>query len=375
MAGELAYNAERVLALEERGHRLYGLWTPDPLWFNTVGPLPFGHVQDFDRARWRDDARAVQPDVIYGLLNWQAVPFLHHVLETNPGIPFVFHFKEAPQICLEKGSWNELVDLCTRAHGVVYSSPEMRDWFEQAVPATAAVPHLVLDGDLPKRDWLMGDRSPRISNDDGEIHTVVPGRPIGLHPEDVKELSRHGIHLHFYGDFTHGQWKGWIDRSMSMAPDHLHLHANIDQEDWVAEFSRYDAGWLHYFESHNGGDMRAATWDDLNYPARIATLAAAGLPLLQRENCGHVVATQALARSLGIGVFGRSMEELAARLHDGPVIDALRESAWRQRDAFTFDHHAERLIDFLRAAIASAQGRGAAASRGGATVLPARRQE
>ena len=44
LVGELAYNADRVLALEERGHRLYGLWMPDPYWYNTVGPLPFGHV-------------------------------------------------------------------------------------------------------------------------------------------------------------------------------------------------------------------------------------------------------------------------------------------------------------------------------------------
>ena len=46
LVGELAYNADRVLALEERGHRLYGLWMRDPYWYNTVGPLPFGHVTD-----------------------------------------------------------------------------------------------------------------------------------------------------------------------------------------------------------------------------------------------------------------------------------------------------------------------------------------
>src|SRR5205085_4980356 len=38
LVGELAYSPERVLALEERGHKLYGLWTPKPYWFNTVGP-------------------------------------------------------------------------------------------------------------------------------------------------------------------------------------------------------------------------------------------------------------------------------------------------------------------------------------------------
>ena len=46
LVGELAYNADRVLALEEQGHKLYGLWMPNPYWYNTVGPLPFGHVED-----------------------------------------------------------------------------------------------------------------------------------------------------------------------------------------------------------------------------------------------------------------------------------------------------------------------------------------
>jgi len=41
LVGELAYNAERVLALAERGHKLYGLWMKRPYWYNYVGPLPF----------------------------------------------------------------------------------------------------------------------------------------------------------------------------------------------------------------------------------------------------------------------------------------------------------------------------------------------
>ncbi|HEU5423902.1 MAG TPA: glycosyltransferase family A protein, partial [Nitrolancea sp.] len=90
LVGELAYNPERVLALEERGHTLYGLWMPDPYWYNTVGPVPFGHVADLPRAGWQEAIRRVRPDVIYALLNWQAVPFAHHVLTENPGIPFVW---------------------------------------------------------------------------------------------------------------------------------------------------------------------------------------------------------------------------------------------------------------------------------------------
>jgi hypothetical protein len=313
--------------------------------------LPFGHVLDLPRDEWRAAALRVQPDLIYALLNWQGVPFIHRVMRENPGFPFVFHFKEGPMIRMEKGTWPDLVEICTHADALIFSSPEMRDWFETAIPASAARPRLVLHGDLPSRAWFDVPPSPRLSLGDGQIHTVVPGRPIGLHPESVRDLAAAGIHLHFYGDFTQSQWRGWIDRANGFAPRHLHLHPNVDQEDWVREFSRYDAGWLHVFESNNDGDLRRATWDDLNYPARIATLMSAGLPLLQYDNRGHAVATQALARSFDVGVFFRTMPELAAQLADQRRMAELRQNAWRHREQFTFDLHADRLLAFFRAVI------------------------
>ena len=352
LAGELAYNPESVLALEEGGHRLYGLWMQEPYWYNSVGPLPFGHVQDLPQRGWREAVRQVQPDVIYALLNWQAVPFVHQILQDNPGIPFVWHFKEGPFISLEKGHWPQLVDLYQRSDGQIYSSPEMRDWFETVLPggASQGLAH-VLDGDLPKRDWFTTERSPRLSKKDGEIHTVVPGRPIGLHPHTVAELAGEGIHLHFYGDFTHGQWLEWIEKTKRMAPRHIHLHHQVDQGHWVREFSQYDAGWLHFFKSENGGELRRANWDDLNYPARIATLVSAGLPLLQRDNPGSIVATQTLAQSLGIGVFFNDMGELRGQLEDEARMEEIRSNVWRCREQFTFDHHAGGLVDFFRKVI------------------------
>ena len=349
LVGELAYNPERVLALEERGHRLYGLWMPDPYWFNTVGPLPFGHVRDLPRAGWREAVRELRPDVIYGLLNWQAVPFVHHVLCENPGIPFVWHFKEGPFICIEKGTWPLLVDLYARSDGQIYSSSELRGWFGAvAGDRVDERSSLVLDGDLPKREWFAGERSPRLSARDGEIHTVVPGRPIGLHPPDVAQLAEHGIHLHFYGDFMHGLWRGWIETTRTLAPHHLHLHPTVHQDRWVTEFSQYDAGWLHFFRSENEGELRRSNWDDLNLPARIATLAAAGLPLLQRNNAGSVVATQSLARALDIGCFFDDMAELATQVRDEARMGQLRGNVWRERERFTFDYHADTLIAFFR---------------------------
>jgi hypothetical protein len=349
LVGELAYNAERVLALEEQGHTLYGLWMREPYWFNTVGPLPFGHVQDLPREGWQAAIRELQPDLIYAQLNWQTVPFAHEVMCATPGIPFVWHFKEGPFICLEKGFFPRLLELYRHADGQIYSGPETRDWFDTVCPGlSGSKPHMVLDGDLPKRDWFEARRSALLSSADGEVHTVVPGRPIGLHPHTVEELGRQGVHLHFYGDFTQGQWRDWIAKANALAPRHLHLHANVAQDRWVEEFSRYDAGWLHCFASRNAGELRRADWDDLNYPARIATLAVAGLPMIQRDNAGAVVAAQTLAQRLDVGLFYDGIDGLAAQLREAGRMERLRANMWRQRGLFAFDTHVPALVAFFR---------------------------
>lgn len=352
LAGELAFNPERVLALEERGHRLFGLWMENPWWLNTVGPLPFGHVQDVPRTAWRTAIRKLQPDVIYALLNWQAVPFVHQVLQADLGVPFVWHFKEGPWLCLEHGTWPQMIDLQTRSDGQIYTNNECRAWFETVVPGcTAHGRTMVLDGDLPKREWLDASRSPLLSESDGEFHTVVPGRPIGLHPGLLRDFVAERIHLHFYGDLQHRDWKPWVEEGQRVAPSHLHLHSHVGPSQWVPELSRYDAGWLHFMKSENQGDLGRAFWDDLNYPARLATLTAAGLPLLQYDNAGALVATQTLARDLDIGLFFRDILQLGAQFRDKKRVDQIRNNVWRERELFTFDHHADALIAFFRTVI------------------------
>lgn len=353
LVGELAFNPERVLALEERGHRLFGLWTPLLSDYNTVGPVPFGGIEDLPREGWQEAVRRIQPDIVYALLNWHAVPWAHHVLMENPGIPFVWHFKEGPFFCLRKGTWPLLVDLHTRSDGRIYASPEQRDWMCAAIPGADDRSTIALDGDLAKQEWFEGTFSRRLSEADGEIHTVLPGRPVGLEPETVRALAAQHIHLHLYGEVFQRSWSAWIDEARSRAPGYLHLHRQADQDSWVSEFSKYDAGWLHTFASENDGDLRRATWHDLNYPARLSTLFAAGLPVIQRDNSGSIVATQTLARELDAGVFFREIDDLGGALGDGLRMDELRANVARHRPRFTFDHHADRLVRFFEDVIAS----------------------
>lgn len=353
LVGELAFNPDRVLALEERGHQLYGLWMEHPWWLNTVGPLPFGHVQDLPRWNWRAAVTELKPDIIYALLNWQAVPFAHEVLRADLGIPFVWHFKEGPWLCLEHGTWPHMVDLHTKTDGQIYSSPEMRDWFNTILPGcTNHGRTMVLDGDLPKREWFDGFPSPRLSEVDGEFHTVVPGRPIGLHPGLLRDLPAERIHLHFYGDLQHRDWKPWVEEGQRVAPGHFHLHSYVGPSQWLTELSRYDAGWLHFLKSDNGGNLAAAYWDDLNFPARLTTLMVAGLPVLQYDNSDSIVATQSLVRKLDIGIFCQNIEQLGTQLRDTERVKQLRASVWQHRSRFTFDYHADELIAFFKRVIA-----------------------
>lgn len=255
--------------------------------------------------------------------------------------------------CVERGTWDHLVDLQTKSDGQVYSTPLERDWFDVVLPgARDGETSLVLDGDLPTTHWFSGATSPRRSGSDGEVHTFVLGRPLGIDLEVVQRLARAGIHLHMYGPVRGrgpgAQWTTWIDDARRTAPHHVHLHAHIDRRNWVQELSRFDAGWLHRFVSSNDGDLRKATWDDLNYPSRIPAMMAAGVPLLQSRNPGCRVAAEELVRERGIGILYRDLDDLCAQLHDAHTLQRARRAVANQRHEFAFDHHVERLIDLFR---------------------------
>jgi glycosyltransferase involved in cell wall biosynthesis len=357
LVGSLAFNPERILALEERGHKLYGLWTDNLTWFNTVGPVPFGHIEDIPREDWQKNLKKIKPDIIFAMLNYSDVPFAYEVLKKNPGIPFVWHFKEGPFDCLANGTWEKLLDLYRLSDGQIYCNREVEDWFRLAVPDLPTKNIFILYGDLAKKEWFhTAERSTLLSDSDGEIHTVLPGQPVGFDIPLIKELAEYKIHLHFYGDFYHKRFKTWVEGAKNVAPKYFHLHPSVSQEHWVEELSQYDAGWLHLTRSENKGDLQHARWEDLNIPARVTTLAAGGLPFIQYDNSGSIVATQALADEFDIGVHYRSLPDLAKQLTDKKKMKRIRENIWRERERFSFDYYADDLIAFFRRVIRSSNG-------------------
>jgi glycosyltransferase involved in cell wall biosynthesis len=350
LAGELGFNPERIVAFEERGHTLYGMWVPKPETWDTTGPLPYAAMEDipFDR-RWAERVREARPDIIYALLNWQALDMVDAILEARLDIPLVFHFKEGPFICIEHGQWPRLVRVLERSDGRVFIDHECLEWFQLATggaldPATT----MILDGDLPKIDWMTDDWAPKLSAADGQIHTVCAGRPLGLDPFEA--LAAAGIHVHFYGRHFQQWFPNWT--RAGLATGYMHLHDTVEPRDWVRELSRYDAGWFHVFGSTNGGDLRRAGWDDLNLPARLGTYAAAGLPWILRDNAPSRVALQRLAEQHGVGVQFRDFAHLAELLKDRDAMARRTDNMRAARLEFAFDSHVDELIEFFRGTIA-----------------------
>jgi len=356
IVGELAYNPERIYALEQCGHQLYGLWMQRPTFsFSTVGHLPFGNITDIPYEHWEQKIKEIKPDIIYATLNFGAVDIAYEVLKKVPHIPFVWHFKEGPFVCQQRGIWEKLIYLYNNATGKIYLNPELKIWYEQFIYNKGL--SFILDGDLPKQDFFTDDFSVKLSETDGAIHTVIPGRVIGITSEDIKMLARHNIHLHIHDENYHTIRASFAKEAMTAAPNHFHIHPHCAPDQWVNEFSKYDAGWLHCFDSTNNGEIMNAGWDDLNMPARMNTLAAAGLPMIQKDNSGHIVAMQSHIQKNNMGIFFKDLDSLVMQLKNKDRMNELTNRTIKNRHLFSFDYHVPELISFFKTVIESKNNR------------------
>lgn len=346
IVGELAFNPERILALEEKGHKLYGLWIKNPANYNTIGPLPFGHVEEVAFEDWEKSIDRIKPDVIYALLNYKAIELAHYILKKKKRIPFVWHFKEGPFFCRTYGLWDKLIELYEESDGVIYTNQLMKRWFSMFLHKQSTH-SMILDGDLPYRYWFSFNRKQKLSLIDGEMHTVVAGRLFGLGSEDVEELAKQHIHLHVYGDIYQNAARRILDEAVALCPGYVHLHPSCPTEKWVSEFSQYDAGWLHYYQSNNYGDLYRANWADLNSPARMATYAMAGLPMIMHNNNGHIVHHQNYLSGLGMDLPIATFKELGVILKNDSLMSQKYENVWQNRKKFCFDTYVDELIQLF----------------------------
>jgi len=352
LVGELSYNPERICAFEECGHKLYGLWITNPCVINTIGPLPFGNVEDIPYTNWKEKVKSIQPDIIYSLLNFHVINLAHEVLLNNPGIPFVWNCKEGPVYARTSGMWNKYIDLYTKSDGQIYTNELTREWFRQFI-SPRNVNEFILDGELQKNTWLSEERSPLLSDSDGEIHILIAGRPYGISVDHIKQMADQRIHLHIYGTKFYMMYKDMLEKAKKIAPDYLHLHDTCPPKDFVKEFSKYDAGFLHNYKSDNDNELIRVNWNDLNFPARMSTYGMAGIPMLIRDNTGHRVATQEFLEKQSMALSYISISTLNDCFVDKDKVNRIRENVWNNRKIFSFDYYVEDLIDFFHRVIYS----------------------
>lgn len=343
LVGELSHNPDRILALKDAGCDLFGLWIDKPLWSN-IGPIV--GITDISLTEWQSEIKRIRPDIIYGLLNYMSVPLAHEVLMNTKEIPFVWHFKEGPYVCQHRNMWDKLIDLYTLSDGQIYINEECQAWFEQYMPCSNKETSFILDGDLPSDKYLNNNFSSKLSKTDGEIHILSSGRLVGLSLNDINYLCQQKIHIHSYGSNS-----PLVYCAQQVNPTYFHVHGYCSPKDWVTEYSQYDAGLSHCFQSKNYNELVRMSWDDLNIPAKISTFAIAGLPMIQRNNFGHIVATQRIADTLDCNISFGSLEELAEILRNTKKMAELTHHIMKQRDLFVFDTHVSALMDFFRAII------------------------
>lgn len=350
IVGELSYNPERIYALEQAGHQLYGLWLPNPnLSFFTVGHLPFGHVIDISSENWQNEVKKINPDIIYGLLNWGTIGWCYQVMKSLPEYPFAWHFKEGPYLSIRLGDFDKLIYLYTNADLRIYINRYVKQWFDMFVPQNKL--SMLMDGDLPKKDYFKNTFSKKLSSEDGDVHTVVAGRLIGIGRNEIDILAKNKIHIHLYIENFHSSKEKLFESYQRCFPKYFHIHKHCNSDNWTKEFSKYDAGWLHCIKSNNKGNIMCTTWDDLNYPARMSTYAAAGLPMIQYDNGCNIVATEKYLREKNIGVIYKNLEDLVDKLKDIKYMEKLQNNIMFYRYDFCFDNYLTDLINNFRRAI------------------------
>jgi len=370
LVGSLSWNPERMLSLCEQGHELFGLWGRSMDWDQGPYPVLDGAVTSIQPDAAVDAIRERDIECVYGL--YQAPP--RHLW--GPPQPGVEH---------ELGVWDLLRQLLAeRARGridlpivqhygydvgvfdagvaraldghIFCNEHKLRYWSSADAEGGLGIDAFgdprkltFLDGDLPKAEFMNDRFSPRLSDGDGEIHTVCVGRPVGI---DVLAAARRGIHVHVYGnavDEVHRNLAYDIpERALrwhrARLRRYLHVHSSRQaigasrsevwrvKSRWVEEFSRYDAGWSYvrtpvHFEPQD---------DPGAIPNRLGTYLLAGLPVITDARPGSH--RHDLLQEVGVGVvLGAGYDELRGALE---AEIATREKSRRAREVrrrFSFD--------------------------------------
>lgn len=80
-------------------------------------------------------------------------------------------------------------------------------------------------------------------------------------------------------------------------------------------------------------------------------MVAAGLPMIQKRNDGHIFVQRSYVERYGMGLFYDTIDELVRQLRNKHLLENIHYNIMRHRKEFTFDEHIEELECFFRKVI------------------------
>jgi hypothetical protein len=384
LVGALSWNPERLRSLCERGHELWGLWSRSMPWEQGPYPATEGGIRSITLG---DAARTIREEKIHCVYSLFQVYHPRLWGSASPGVEHdVWTLLRALLRERHRGAFDAPIvrhwgydvhnldlDVVRALDGHLFCNREKLDYWTAAlrqggcgltVFENAEVVEF-LDSDRPKLEFMNDRFGERLSDADGEIHTVCVGRPFDI---DFLDAARNGIHVHVYGNsFTEAYETIARDLSTRAARAnagllgrYLHVHESMQtvgadwpevhraKTAWVEEFSRYDAAW-----SYLGSPFAWAPLDDrAAIPNRLGTYLLAGLPVITDRRPGFF-RYEELVR-LGIEVeFTGDYGELRDRLATESRTGVKRQRALEQRHGYSFDATIDRLLGAFEAARAA----------------------
>jgi hypothetical protein len=382
LTGALSWNPERVIALTRKGHRLFGLWSRTMAW--EQGPYAFaeGIITDLDVESSIDLLRDRKIDIIYSL--FQVYDARLWGRDAAAGVEDLWSQLRRLLAARSKGAFQAPIvrhwgfdvhhldlEVVRALDGQIFCNRQKLRYWTSSRSAGGCGLDLgcdrqaiaFMDSDLPWREFLNDHFSPKLSDRDGEIHTVCLGRPVGI---DLVQAASNRIHVHIYGNqvddlatiVSHGLTLTGLARLHRLGGRYIHLHPPIQplagtlaairaaKDRWVEEFSRYDAGWSYV--------KRPFPWprleDEAAIPNRLGTYLLAGLPIIAERLPGYDRYDSLDQNAVAIDFSPSDYSRLAVELGDKSRLSELGENARRCRASFTFDATIDSLTDYFQAA-------------------------
>lgn len=150
----------------------------------------------------------------------------------------------------------------------------------------AVIPNAVLEDDLPQSSL------PKLSAEDGEVHTVFVGHINHLKLERLKEIADRGLPVHLYT--LHAPEFDPVLSAECLAHKHLYYHGALPRRKLLLALTQYDFGLVLWY----GGATEP--FFDAVLPSKMFYYLASGLPVIvapyrsiaefvQSKGCGFVL--------------------------------------------------------------------------------------